>query len=277
MKNPLRWLALALDKEILKLAALPYALPFIALVLSLLPGLGWLEALWLLLFLPALGFHGLLTLYAANKVTEMEAERASDRLDAHSDLERLQEALESGFTSIKSAEGLKALRELVYEHAQLHPILERRKETDLLSVAHIPALAEETYRQGLSVLEDALDLSLAVHTPERERLESEIRELEREIEALRGFSTEATRLRIREERLASHKERLEMVREQQLRVEELLQQSDRCGASLHRARMELAALKADSSEGSVSVVTETLRRTISHAKGVQEELKKLGA
>ena len=59
-------------------------------------------------------------------------------------------------------------------------------------------------------------------------------------------------------------------------ADKLLYQSDRCEASLHRTRIELAALTAESSETSVSAVTETFEKTINQAKEVREELKRLG-
>jgi hypothetical protein len=284
------WLALALGRQVLKYVALPYALAAIALGLYLVSGPAGFAAVGRWIFIASLALHGLLTVNAAfSQAGAAELERQgryrrprsrSERaqpLEGDPELAQLQESLKNGFASIKSGEGLKALQELVYEFTQLQPILGRRRETDPLAVAHIPALAEETYRQGLSVLEDALDLVRSVDPPDMQRLGAEITELEKEIESLRRDPTQERRQKIREERLASHKERLEMMKQQQLRVDELLHQSDRCGASLHRTRMELAALKADSSEESVNAVTATLRLTINQAKGVQEELKRLGA
>ena len=192
------------------------------------------------------------------------------------DLKHMREFLHGEFSKVNSDTGLKVLQELVYEYAQLQPVLSRRKETDPLSVAHIPALAEETYRQGLSVLEDALELTRAIYLPDVQKLEAEVIRLEREMEALSRDGTQTARIKMREETLASHRELLDMVQQQQLRVDELLHQSDRCQASLHRTRIELAALRADGSDASVSAVTETLRRTINHAREVQEEMKRLG-
>jgi len=185
-------------------------------------------------------------------------------------------ALQGGFSDLGFTEGLKALEDLSYEYEQLRRVLGRRKGTDPLSVAHISALAEETYRQGLSVFEDALDLVQVIYSSDRERLEEEVAQLEKGIESLKEDATQAARVRIREETLASHRERLAMIQQQGSRVDELLHQSNRCEASLHRARMELAAFKTTGSETSISAVTETLRRTIAQAKEVQEELKKLG-
>ena len=175
-----------------------------------------------------------------------------------------------------STVGLKATKKLVYEYDQLQRVLRRKKETDPLSVAHIPALTEETYRQGLSVLGDVLELERVVHSSDKQGLEKEIVELERGIESLRGDETQAEQVKIKEATVTSHKERVNMIKEQQLRVDQLVYQSDRCEASLHRTRIELAALTAESSETSVSAVTETLEKTINQAKEVQEELKRLG-
>ena len=192
------------------------------------------------------------------------------------ELKRLRKDLQTGFSRIESTGGLKALQGLVHQHDQLRRLLERRKSTDPLAVAYIPSLAEETYRQGLSVLADALALREAIESSDKERLQAEIIELETEIESLSKDKTQATRVQLREEALASHKERLEIINRQQLRVDQLLHQSARCEASLDRTGMELASLKADSTEANVSAVTETLWRTIDQAREVQEELKRLG-
>ncbi len=61
-----------------------------------------------------------------------------------------------------------------------------------------------------------------------------------------------------------------------LRVDQLLHQAGACEASLHRTRVEIAALRADSVESSVNAVIGTLRKTITQAKEVQDELKRLG-
>ena len=76
--------------------------------------------------------------------------------------------------------------------------------------------------------------------------------------------------------MASHRETLELINQQQYRVDELLHQCGRCEATPTRTRIELASMQAGSSETSVSAVTDTLRRTITQAKEVQEELRRLG-
>jgi len=192
------------------------------------------------------------------------------------ELRQTLKTLENEFSSLNSSEGQKAISELVYEYEQLQPIIESEKETDPLSLAYVPALANETYQQGLNVLMDALYLMKTVDSSIENRLESEVDQLEKEIGELKKNDNEAGRLKIRESTLILHKERLNMMNQQQLQIERLLYQADLCEASLHKTRMELTALKADTSKSSVNSVTETLQKTINQAKEVREELKKLG-
>ena len=139
-----------------------------------------------------------------------------------------------------------------------------------------PPLAGETYRQGLSVLSDALELMEVAHTSDTERLKRDISGLEGEVEALKGDQSQAERLRIREDTLASHRQRLDMLGQLQVHIDQLLYQAGRCEASLHRARIELAGIKTGSSQTGVDSVIEALRDTLLRAKEVQDELKRLG-
>ncbi len=192
------------------------------------------------------------------------------------ELEQLREAAQRGFHKLSSTDGVKAVKDLVYEYEQLQQVLELKKEIDPLGIANIPFLAEDTYRQGLSVLSGALEIKFILHASDKKSLEKEMKNLEREIELLRKDENQAEKLEIKQAIVASHKERLDMIKQQQLRVDKLLYQCDRCEASLHRTRIELAALTGTSSETKVSAVTETLQSTINQAKEVQEELKKIG-
>ncbi len=183
----------------------------------------------------------------------LEEERA--RLE-NAEVAQRREALQAGFSSIRSAEGLKALTELVVEYEELQPTLGRQLDTDPFSLSLVPSLAVETYRQGLSVLSDALELMRAVHTPGRERLERELANMEGDIETLKLDESQAERLRLKEDTLASHRQRLDMLDQLQLRLERFLYQAGRCEASLHRTRIELAAIRTGSSEATIDSVTE---------------------
>ena len=174
--------------------------------------------------------------------------------------------------------GFKTLLELEYEFRQLQAVVEGRRQTDPLSLTYIPGLAEETYNQGLSVLKDGLELIQAIRSPSREKLEEEIVELEAEVASLKQEGTDLarTRARLREDRAASHRERLDMIQRQQVRAEELMHQCGQCVAALNRTRIELAGIKVEGSRTSVDAATESLRKTIEEAREVQEEMKRLG-
>ena len=210
----------------------------------------------------------------ARLMRQAESRRADRYVSA--EVQQNREALEAEFSQINSSDGLSALQRLVYEYAQLQPLLDRKRATDSIAIVQIPLLAEETYRIGLGLLHDALEIMRAVHPSERLRLDAEVVELEKKIETLRTDKSQEERVKLMEATMSSHLERLDIMQKQRLRVEELLHLSGRCEASLNRTRMELAGLKTADSEISVQQATESLRKTIDQAKEVQEELKKLG-
>ena len=118
--------------------------------------------------------------------THNETERGDAYIAAPRDLQPKTPApiiVRNGFTSVGSTQGLKACDQLADEYEQLQPVMAHRGEGDPLSISHLPILAGETYRRGLHVLSDALELLKAANTPERERLLSEMAELEPDVEA----------------------------------------------------------------------------------------------
>ena len=191
------------------------------------------------------------------------------------ELKRLREKLEEGFPSLNFPKGARALRGLEEEFSKLRLVLEARVEATPLSIISL-ALAGETYHRGLSVLADALELMRAIHGPDRKRLEAEIEELEREAGSYREDAGQRVLTLIQEDTLASHRQRLAMLDQLHLRVDQLLHLAGRCEASLHRTRIELAGIRAGGSESSIDSAVEALQETVRRAKEVQEELHRLG-
>ena len=213
----------------------------------------------------------------ARRVQElMDLQDGERRAAEKSELEDLRETLRSGFSTVGSSDGIKALDRLVGERHQLNALLQRSTESERTFVAQIPSLAEETYRQGLNVLANVLELLLATSSSDRRGLKAEVANLEREIQELRSDDAQSGRLRIREDTLLSVKERLDLVNQQDLRAEEFIYRSRLSEDALAKTRIELAALKAGSSETGVTAVREALQKTIDQAKEVQEELRRLG-
>ena len=211
-------------------------------------------------------------LYEAKVQQVMVTLRIETSEGGEGDLKQLRETLQTGFANLNTNEGLTALNQLNDVYQRLQPVLESKRATDPTAVAHIPALAEETYKQGLSVLADALGLMAAVHSPANERLARQLVDARKQLE----YESQPERVKMLEERIVSREETLGLINQQQLRVEQLLHQCENCEANLRNTRIEVAGLRADTAESSVSALTAVLRNTITQAKEVQEELRRLG-
>ena len=212
----------------------------------------------------------------ARELQERIVAHDQQRLEENqAELESTLDALKNGFTDIESEEGLKSLNDLEYEYRLIQPIIDDQRQTEQLSIAHIPGLIEQTYRQGLSVLTDTVRISEVIHTSNLDSLEAEVKELEKVIERMRQEG-QIARAEIREATVRSHKERIELLGQQQLRVDELLHQAVRCVASLANTRVKVTALQAGGSDTSIDTLTKTLKATLKQAAEVQEELRQLG-
>jgi hypothetical protein len=210
---------------------------------------------------------------AREMIRILDEERA--RLE-QAELTQWRQDIQAGFFSVGSSTGLKTLTELNSSYEQLEPALCHGRSTDPLSVSLIPALAGETYRRGLSVLSEALELMNVIQTPGKENLEGEIAQMEMDFETSTVDETRTEQLLVREDTLALRRERLDRLNKLQLYVDRLLYQAQRCEASLHGTRIEIAAVRAGSSKTGVDMVVETLQRTIHQVKEVQDELERMG-
>ena len=133
----------------------------------------------------------------AKLVQEILAHQGQESLAAsQAEVQQQWEDIRTGLIAIDSTAGLRALTDLDYEHEQLQLILERQDGATYTSIAHIPALALETYREGLNVLANGLHLSMAIHTSNKEGLEAEIVQIEKEIETLKKDDNQDRRVKI---------------------------------------------------------------------------------
>lgn len=271
---------------------IPLATTALAAVFLLLyaPALTWLPAAvsaaaWALLAMSAvIGTGSFIWQYVANfdkayermaRVLHAQQQGASQQ-DEEAALILRRATLTTGFKETRVAEGHYVLRDLDFEYEHLKALIARHREADPLALSYLPALVDETYRQGLSVLEDAVELARATSSPKDQRLDAEIKELEARIGSASGVDDEMRRVRLWQESVAALRHRQEVISKERLRLEELLQHASRCETALNETRVELAALKADSWTVSVNAVLETLQKTIDQAKAVQEEMRTLG-
>lgn len=191
------------------------------------------------------------------------------------ELEQKRARLIEGFTQFRLAEGHYVLRDLDYEFQELQMLIARHKQTDLLTLSYLPALVDETFHQGLNVLDDALELARATSSDHDKRLEAEIKELESKIREIKNKGEEG-RIKLLQEKIKSNCQRLEMISRERLSLDGLLQQARKCEAALHDTRVQVASLKAETGTVSMNAVLETLQKTIDQARAVQEEMRKLG-
>ena len=186
------------------------------------------------------------------------------------------DTLRTGFTSIGSDEGIRELERMVNEFDQLQDALSRWPKSSIVSAGHIPTLAEKTYREGLNVLSSVLELLMSIEVSDKKGLEIDVKALEGDIQVLQADETQSIRLELRVARLAELEGRLEILSRQEIRAEEFLLRSSLIEGALNRARIELASLRVDSSQGSVNAVSEELQKTIDRAREVLEEMRELG-
>jgi hypothetical protein len=205
--------------------------------------------------------------------SQIEAE-SMQRIE--SQLQQMKLRLEQGFEGLQLTEGSSILGGLDREYRHLLPLLERASEAGQLSTIQLGSLVRETYIQGLNVLEHVLELESALGTNMGGDLLAEIERLEQKAGAAAQDPESIENLDLIQEKVSFHKERLNREKKLRIRVEQLIYQADRCKVTLSETHIELAVLKADSSDASISSVIDALLKTIERAKEVQAELKKMG-
>ncbi len=208
----------------------------------------------------------------AYEAKSLEIQRQQEEME----LERLRARLIEGFTETRLVDGHHALRDLENEFKELQTLIARHGETDSLTLSYLAPLVDETFHQGLSVLDDALELARATSPQHDKQLESEVKTLEDRIRQAREQKGEAERIKLWQEQIDTNRRQLYMVAKERLRLEGLLQQARKCKTALHDTRVQVASLKAETGTVSMNAVLETLQRTIDQARAVQDEMRKLG-
>jgi serine/threonine protein kinase len=204
-----------------------------------------------------------------------QMDRQRERLE-ELELQKRQNTLSNGFNTIKSGEGARTLTDLNNEYHQLLTALAQKKVSDPLSVSTVPVLVEDLYRKGLEVLSNALDFMNIIRTPGRQRLLNFIEAIQGEIKALNNMPGQEERVRLKEEVLASYKDKLDAVDRLQVEIEKLFYEARRCEAQLHTTRIELATVRAGGIKKSVDAVVEALQQRITQVREVLDELSKMG-
>ncbi len=256
------WRANAFHPQIVKPVALTYLVPLVAGALSVL-GVPVVREVWYWLFLPALAYHSVMIAGAAKLSTSRQEETPA--------IVELREA----FAGLQFAKGLTSLEDAQAAYLQIRPLLETARGQPSISTSWMAGLVRQTYEQAVSVLTDALVIARVLAETDKDRIRASIHGTEEELQRVAEEVSEE-RAKALEAQLAASRELQRLVEEQESRLADLLYQCGRCTAALHRARIELAGLQADSSKDAVDTLTLELTATIDRAKKVQAELKHSG-
>lgn len=175
---------------------------------------------------------------------------------------------------VKFASGVAEANEL---NAAYQPLLdyfqEKLAKRSIATVEQFQLLAADTYKQGVSVLEKALDVTKALSAFNIKALEREVEEWKEELSKAKEGSTKAKTL---EQQIASHTRRLDLYNKRQDLQLELLAQVNEIECALQTTYLELV----DLGNGDISSfldrdsdASHRLRTAVEAARRVEDRLK----
>ena len=209
---------------------------------------------------------------AETRIKRVLDERAEMLLKAEeAELEQRREELMRGFAALKHWEGRKALEELVHQFQGSWDVLKTYEGPDILSIARLKVTVKETYKQGLAVLSHALNLLRANAKDSVRDLERDITTLEREVQQTRGEVAD-----IKKKALERTRVRLERLKNHEVQIASLLDQSDQLEVALEQARLELARATADNFTTNAEEIIGRLSGIVGTALEVQRMMRRMG-
>lgn len=135
---------------------------------------------------------------------------------------------------VAEAEKLNAAYEPLLEYFQ-----EKLAKKSIATVEQFQILAADTYKQGVSVLEKALDVSKALSALDVDALEAEVKSWKKELSKAKEGSTKAKTL---EQQIASNTRRIDLYNQRQDMQLELIAQVNEIECALQTTYLELVDL-----------------------------------
>jgi len=199
---------------------------------------------------------------------ESFAERHVERLQAQRLALRDEEveALAQGWLATEHADGVQQVRELRQAYGQLRAFLEERLAQDRghgLQLRRLLVLAEDTFREGVAILRQGLNLVRALASVDRDGLERE----------LATWQAEGGQSSTRITRIAAHEERLALCAEQEEAIERLLAESEILEAALQKTYLEAAKLESPEALFARGRTASELERAVEAARRVEDRLR----
>ena len=176
------------------------------------------------------------------------------------------EALAREWQSVGHADGIQQVRELREAYGQLRAFLEQRLAGERghgLQLRRLQVLTEDTFREGVAILRQALQLVRSLASVDRAGLE-------RELAAWRAEDGQSS---TRVTRIAAHEGRLALCAEQEEAIEQLLAESELLEAALQKTYLEAAKLVSPEVLFARGHTASELERAVAAARRVEERLR----
>jgi hypothetical protein len=189
--------------------------------------------------------------------------------------------LEAEWRATGLAEGEQQARELREAYQKLDELLNGRLQaaggetrTDRgLSAQRLRVLAEDTYREGVAILRQALDTWRALSQVDREKLEAELEAWQEELRTVRLAGAEPGRIASLETRIASHERRLQLYHERVESIDHLFAESEALESALESTYLEAVDLKGAGELLGQGQAASALERAVTAARRVEDRLR----
>lgn len=186
------------------------------------------------------------------------------------------ESLVEDWRATGHADGLQQAEELSAAYRHLDEALRQRLAQDgagpAFTLQRLRVLAEDTYREGVAILRQALVVHSTAEQVDRGKLERELDEWRRELE-----STDDTRREALSTRIAAHEKRLELLDGQARKLDELLAKSETLEAALEATCLEIADIGNSETLFHRGSAADDLERAMNAARSAEERVRGAGA
>lgn len=168
-------------------------------------------------------------------------------------------------------EGLQQSKELDAAYHRLDKVLTDRLAKDVgpgFTMQRLRALAEDTYREGISILTQALEVRKSIKESDRDKLERELALWQDARNAPGAKGLEAL-----DTRIAAHQRRLGLIEAQQKKLDDLLAESETLEAALESTALEVVDLSNPEALFSRGSAAEELERAMNAAQRAEERIR----
>ena len=177
------------------------------------------------------------------------------------------------FAAAGFGDGAQAADELTEAYEQLRGFLQSRASEGSLSVQRFVVLAQDAYREGLSVLRRALGIFQALQAVDRQKLQDELQLWRQELVRAQQHSHNQ-RIDSISKKIAGHERRLQKYEERVAQLSSLLARCEELEGALETAYMDVVdMIEADASLESHTGAAEQLEQAVEAARRVENRLR----